>query len=61
LSVADGALSYVWRWECRDGKPIIVGPQVSYDFQTKTTTPTKFDAQGYEEHEWKPVRFGSDK
>ncbi len=55
LSVADGALSYVWRWECRDREPVIVGPQVTYDFETKTTTPAKFDAQGYEESEWKPL------
>ena len=56
LSVADGALSTVWRWECRDGKPVIAGPQVIYDLQTKGTKPAEFDAQGYEEGEWTPLR-----
>jgi hypothetical protein len=49
-------MNYVWRWECRNGKPVIVGPQVSYDFQTNTRTTAKFDAQGYEASEWKPLR-----
>jgi hypothetical protein len=56
LSVADGALSTVWRWECREGKPVIAGPQVIYDLQTKTTAPAEFDAQGYAEGEWSPLR-----
>jgi hypothetical protein len=56
LSVADDALSFVWQWECRDGKPVIAGPQVTYDLQTKTTTPAKFDAQGYAEDEWRPLQ-----
>lgn len=56
LSVAAGALSTVWQWECRDGKPVISGPQVIYDLQTKTTTPAEFDAQGYAEREWTPLR-----
>jgi hypothetical protein len=56
LSVADGAMNYVWQWECRDGEPVIAGPQVIYDLQTKTTTPTKFDAQGYAENEWQPLQ-----
>ncbi len=56
LSVADGAFSTVWQWECRDGKPVIVGPQVIYGFQTKTTTPVEFDDRGYAEGEWTPLR-----
>lgn len=56
LSVADGALSTVWRCECRDGKPLIAWPQMIYDLQTKTTTPAEFDAQGYAEGEWTPLR-----
>ncbi len=56
LSVADGSYGYVWRWECRDGEPVIVGPQVIYDLQTKTTTPAKLDAQGYAEGEWQPLK-----
>jgi hypothetical protein len=37
-------------------EPVINGPQVIYDLQTKTTTPAKFDAQGYEEREWQPLQ-----
>lgn len=55
LSVADGAYSTVWRWECHDGKPVIAGPQVIYDHQTKTATPVEFDAQGYANDEWTPL------
>ncbi len=56
LSVADGSYGYVWRWECRDGVPAIAGPQVIYDSATKTTVPAKFDARGYAENEWQPLR-----
>ena len=56
LSVADGAYSTVWRWECRDGKPFIAGPQETYDPQTKTTMPVEFDAQGYVKDEWTPLQ-----
>ncbi len=55
LSVASGAYGYVWDWECRGGKPVIAGPLVVNDIQTGTTTPAKFDAQGYAEGEWKPL------
>lgn len=51
LSVADGSYGYVWRWECQNGKPIIVGPAPVWGGK-----PTKFDGQGYAESEWTPIR-----
>lgn len=51
LSVADGAYGYVWRWECQNREPVIVGPA-----QVWGAKPTKFDGQGYAEEEWSPIR-----
>ena len=39
--VVSGAYSFVWPWECRGGKPVIVGGR-----------PTGFDGLGYAEEEW---------
>jgi hypothetical protein len=50
LSVASGAMGYVWRWDCRDGKPVIAGPQIILWHTGRT--PEKFDAEGYAESEW---------
>jgi hypothetical protein len=41
LPVVSGAYSFVWPWECRGGKPVIVGGG-----------PTGFDGQGHAEEEW---------
>jgi hypothetical protein len=54
LPVASGAMGYVWRWDCRDGKPIIAGPQIM--LWRTGETPEKFDAQGYAVSEWTPLR-----
>ena len=42
LSVASGAYGYVWRWECREGLPAIVGG-----------VPADYDTGGYAFDEWK--------
>ena len=47
LPVASGAYGVVWQWECRGGKPVIVGPARVWGGK-----PTKFDDQGYAEEEW---------
>jgi hypothetical protein len=47
LSVASGAYGFVWDWECREGKPVIVGPAQVWGGKS-----TKFDGQGYAEEEW---------
>jgi hypothetical protein len=51
LAVADGSYGYVWRWECQNGVPVIVGPARVWGGK-----PTKFDGQGYAEEEWSPIR-----
>jgi hypothetical protein len=51
LPVASGAFGYVWRWECQNGEPVIVGPASIWGGK-----PTKFDDQGYAEEEWSPIR-----
>ena len=56
LAVASGALGFVWAWECRGGKPVIVGPAMIQNLRTGERTPMKFDAQGYAEREWSPIR-----
>ena len=47
LSVASGAYGFVWDWECREGKPVIVGPAKVWGGKS-----TEFDGQGYAEQEW---------
>jgi hypothetical protein len=47
LSVASGAYGFVWDWECRGGKPVIVGAAKIWGGKS-----TKFDGQGYAEEEW---------
>jgi hypothetical protein len=44
LSVASGAYGFVWRWTCRDGRPVIVGKA------------GEFDASGYAHGEWSEGR-----
>jgi hypothetical protein len=56
LPVASGADSFVWQWECRDGKPIITGPAVILNIRTGSRMPTKFDAQGYADRDWSLLR-----
>lgn len=51
LSVASGAYSFVWAWDCRAGKPVIVGPA-----QVWGGKPTRFDDLGYADEEWSPLR-----
>jgi hypothetical protein len=46
LLVASGAYGFVWDWECREGKPVIVGPAKVWGGKS-----TKFDGQGYAEEE----------
>jgi len=55
LPVSSGAYSFVWGWECRQGKPVIAGPLLRLNLQTNTRSPVKFDAQGYAEDEWPPL------
>src|SRR5271165_4095444 len=50
LPVSSGAFGYVWRWECQNGEPVIVGPAPVWGGK-----PTKFDGQGYAEEEWSPI------
>jgi hypothetical protein len=45
LPVSSGAYSFVWDWECKDGKPIIVNSPES----------AKFDPEGYHRDEWKQL------
>jgi hypothetical protein len=56
LSVASGSFGYVWDWECRGGKPVIVGSLVRVNLQTNATSPVVFDAQGYSVDEWEALR-----
>jgi hypothetical protein len=51
LPVASGAFGFVWRWECQNGAPVIVGPALVWGGKA-----TKFDDQGYAEEEWKGLR-----
>lgn len=50
LSVASGAYGFVWDWECREGKPVIVGPAKVWGGKS-----TEFDGQGYAEQEWRAL------
>jgi hypothetical protein len=56
LSVASGAYSYQWAWECRSGKPVITGPLYKINLQTNSKTPVVFDTQGYVIDEWEALR-----
>jgi hypothetical protein len=53
LPVSSGAFGYVWDWVCRNGTPVIAGPQGN--LWTKPTMPEKFDTQGYAESEWQAL------
>ncbi len=57
LSVASGAMGYVWQWDCRDGKAAIAGPQIMLWHTGKTSE--KFDAEGYAESEWHALLEGT--
>lgn len=45
MPVVSGVMSFVWRWECKDGKPVIVNSDVS-----------RFDTDGYYIDEWTQIR-----